>query len=209
MCQWTCRSEPPPNHTSDRKMRLLPSLVWLALLGALGRAARPEDNALFEAVNKDDMGLIKAALEAGANIDVQGPGGQSPLMHAVLGGKVAAVKFLLKRGADASIAEKDGYTPMHGAGFQGRAQIARLLIEHGLDPRGTPHDDGFQPIHRAVWGGEQRHTDTVKVFLDAGVHVDEAAKNGQRPIEMVRSNQGTRRLLLMEAKLKHGDAGDL
>ena len=141
-----------------RPSKTRPSLVWLALLGALGRAARPEDNALFEAVNKDDMGLIRAALEAGANIDVQGPGGQSPLMHAVLGGKLAAVKFLLKRGADASIPEKDGYTPMHGAGFQGRAQIAKLLIEHGLDPRGTPHDDGFQPIHRAVWGGEQRHT---------------------------------------------------
>ena len=42
-------------------------LGWLALLGACGSlAARPEDNALFEAVNKDDMGLIKAALEAGA-----------------------------------------------------------------------------------------------------------------------------------------------
>jgi hypothetical protein len=30
------------------------------------------------------------------------------------------------------------------------------------------HVDGFIPMHRACWGDEQRHTDTVRVFLEAG-----------------------------------------
>ena len=151
------------------------ALTWLALLGACGSlAARPEDNALFEAVNKDDMGLIKAALEAGANIDVQGPGGQSPLMHAVLGGKLAAVKFLLKRGADASIPEKDGYTPMHGAGFQGRAEIARVLHSYGV-ALDDVHADGHPPITRACWGRDKRHAETVEALLDLGATLASAA----------------------------------
>ena len=49
----------------------------------------------------------------------------------------------------------------------GRANIARMLIKdsRGLDPSDR-HKDGFQPIHRACWGGEARHAETVKVKLE-------------------------------------------
>ena len=64
---------------------------------------------------------------------------------------------------DAGVGEKDGYTPLHGAGFQGRAEIARLLLEdaRNLDPNSF-HEDGFAPLHRACWGREQRHADTIR-----------------------------------------------
>ena len=42
-----------------------------------------------------------------------------------------------------------------------------ILKEHGLDLLDT-HKDGFIGMHRACWGQEQRHTDTVKAFLEAG-----------------------------------------
>eukprot|EP00316_Scyphosphaera_apsteinii_P024814 CAMPEP_0119324316 /NCGR_PEP_ID=MMETSP1333-20130426/62822_1 /TAXON_ID=418940 /ORGANISM="Scyphosphaera apsteinii, Strain RCC1455" /LENGTH=145 /DNA_ID=CAMNT_0007331995 /DNA_START=147 /DNA_END=584 /DNA_ORIENTATION=- len=126
------------------------------------------------------MDQIKSALKTSPeSLNVQGPGGQSPLMHAVLSGKVRAVKFLLKKGADPKVPEKDGYTPMHGAGFQGRAEIARLLIGHGLDPFDV-HKDGHSPMQRACWGNEQRHTDTVRVFLEAGATESDMHKCLQR-----------------------------
>ena len=68
-------------------------------------------------VAADDPSAIEKALER-ADINTRGPGGQTPLMNAVLSGKLNAVKVLLSLGADTSIGEKDGYTPMHGAGFQ-------------------------------------------------------------------------------------------
>lgn len=124
---------------------------------------------IFEEVAKNSMEGIKNALMAdGESINVPGPGGQTPLMNAVLTGKVTAVKYLLRKGADVTIGEQDGYTPMHGAGFQGRAKIGQLLISHGLDPR-DKHSDGFEPIQRACWGNEARHTETVRMFLDNGV----------------------------------------
>ena len=122
---------------------------------------------IFAAVRANDAALVKEAL-MGASINTIGPGGQTPLMHAVLQGKAVAVEELLRQGADVTIGEKDGYTPMHGAGFQGRAQIAKALIAHGLDPNDT-HRDGYSAIHRACWGREKRHTATVRVLLDAGV----------------------------------------
>ena len=35
--------------------------------------------------------------------------------------------------------------------------------------------DGFTPIHRSCWGNDRRHTDTVKVFLEAGVPYNQVA----------------------------------
>ena len=93
------------------------------------------------------------------DINIKGPGGQTPLMMSVLGGHYHLVKELLGMDADATIPEKDGFGPMHGAGFQGRAEIAQMLINHGLD-KSDRHRDGFTPMLRACWGTEMRHTET-------------------------------------------------
>ena len=130
---------------------------------------------VFTAVKADSMEQIKAALKDDPeSLDRTGPGGQSPLMHAVLSGKLQAVKYLLKKGADVSVAEKDGYTPMHGAGFQGRAEIARVLHSHGV-PVDDVHADGHPPITRACWGRDKRHAETVEALLDLGATLATAA----------------------------------
>jgi ankyrin repeat protein len=74
---------------------------------------------IWAAIRDDSASRVAAALDSdSAVLNTRGPGGQTPLMNAVLSGKVESVKVLIARGADASIGEKDGYTPMHGAGFQ-------------------------------------------------------------------------------------------
>ena len=77
---------------------------------------------------------------------------------------------------------------MHGAGFQGRAEIAKILIEHGLDPLDA-HKDGFTPIHRAAWGKEERHTETIRVLMDVGKvpHDYKAPGTGQTALEMTKN----------------------
>lgn len=61
--------------------------------------------------------------------------------------------------------------------------------------RSDRHRDGFTPLHRACWGGEPRHTDTVRVLLEAGVSPFELSADGKRPIDMTRRRE-TRELLL-------------
>lgn len=149
-------------------LRPLARLLAIAIACSVA-AAQP----MFDAVRSDSMTELKAALKADPGaLDTPGPGGQSPLMNAVLTGKANAVKYLLRKGADTSIAEKDGYTPMHGAGFQGRSAIAKILIIHGLDPFDV-HKDGSNPMQRACWGGEERHAQTVEVFADAGATAEQ------------------------------------
>jgi len=147
---------------------------------------------LSDAVHKDDTHAIDMVLKKGANINSQSTKGlQTALMQAVLHGKEKAAAHLLKKGADASIPEKNGYTPMHGAGFQGRSEIAKILHEYGL-PLREAHADGAEPINRACWGKEGRHTATVKFFLEAGVPVDEVFY----PCMEKSENEATKRMLV-------------
>jgi len=150
---------------------LLVGTVVVALTWPADGKPPARNAAIFRAVNMNNVEDIANALLSGDDIDAREPfTGQTPLMKAVLSGKLDAVQFLLSRNANVSIGEKDGYTPMHGAGFQGRAEVAKVLIAHGLDVNDR-HKDGFTPIQRACWGRDRRHTETVRVFLEAGAQL--------------------------------------
>jgi ankyrin repeat protein len=177
-------------------------LMLLLLLLALTQAAHA---AIFAAVQQDSPDLIRRELEKNpGELNERGSGGQTPLMHAVLSGKLNAVKALLELGADATIGEKDGYTPMHGAGFQGRADIVPLLKAYGLDPNDV-HRDGYAPIHRACWGREERHAATVQAFIDAGVDPQVRSRDGKTPLEATKNNPRT--VAVLRAAI--GGAGEL
>ena len=49
---------------------------------------------IFDAVRQDSETQIQLALDEGVDINSIGPGGQTPLMHAVLSGKVKFTKQL-------------------------------------------------------------------------------------------------------------------
>lgn len=167
---------------------LLQLVLLLCALTCLAAADDAADGRLLDAAMNNRVDAVKEELENnGANINVQdGPSGQTPLMAAVLRGNTETVKILLKKGADITIGEKDGYTPAHGAGFQGRAAIMKLLHQHGIDVIDAKHTDGYAPLHRACWGREQRHADTVEVLLEIGAS-PELAGNGRTCAEMTRN----------------------
>ena len=120
-----------------------------------------DSNAVFEAVKNDDSAAIRSAVENDSSMKESiGPGGQTPLLHAILTGKMNAVKTLLDLGADASATERDGYDVFHAAGFQGRAEILEVLLQHFADQKESggfvldlatdKHKDGFYPMHVSI-----------------------------------------------------------
>jgi len=144
----------------------------------------------------DVIGIERAVLKLGADMeDIQEGrgGGQTALMKAVLLGHVEAVETLINLGADLTTRESMGYTLTHAASFQGRAEVLTLIIDHGV-AWNEQHEDGYYPIHRACWGKEPRHTDTVEILLGLEVPLDIKAGNGLTCYEMTK-NEGTKRLL--------------
>jgi len=123
-------------------------------------AAFSNDLEALQAMNDDDT----------VDWNVRDPSsGQTALMGAVLRGHAEIVEYLLLKNhnnnVNVDIPEKDGYTPAHGAGFQGHALIMKLLHDHGVDIN-QRHADGYLPLHRACWGREMRHTETVKMLVE-------------------------------------------
>lgn len=164
-------------------------IVWLvALLTQCAIvAANDGEERLLEACRMGHVNAVLREIENGANMNVQEQGsGQTPLMAAVLSGQAQVVQILLHKGANVTIGEKDDYTPAHGAGFQGRAKIMSLLQEHGIDVIRDVHADGYAPFHRACWGNEQRHSDTVQFLLEIGTDPNMPG-NGKTCAEMTRN----------------------
>ena len=158
---------------------------------------------VFEAVRKNDVTKMKDILEINRDtledfINIRDKSsGQTPLMMSVLMGRVDLVRLLLAENVvDVTVGEKDGYTPFHGAGFQGRAEITKLLLkdDRKINPNQI-HNDGFYPMHRACWGLEKRHTDTVAAFIESGKVVWDLKTSKGKTCMDITSNSGTKKWL--------------
>lgn len=186
--------------SSKMSVLLCLAVVLIFCVSIVVVAQNPPQEALVLAVRSDDPVGIETSLKDGAEIDLPGAGGQTPLVTAVLSGKLNAVKVLLEHQADVTIPEKDGYTVAHAAAFQGRAEILRLLATNPQVNLLQQHPDGFYPIHRACWGREPRHAETVQAFLDLGVPHDLASESGKTCLEMLKSELTAQYLMEAQAK---------
>lgn len=177
-----------------RLVAILLTFLWLPLCSAVKRHDDTPDGHLLAS---DTVERVKEALAEGANINVQDElNGQTPLMRATLHGWSHIVEYLLDKGADVNIGEKDGYTPAHGAGFQGRANIMAILKNHGVDIFHAATKDNFTPFHRACWGREQRHTETIRYMLEQGVNVNIVGGPESRTCFQMSPNPKTKAVLI-------------
>ncbi len=94
-------------------------------------AVSTSETDLFEAIRSDDLMVLRAALESGADLEAPGSLGGSPLHHAVALGSAEAVSILLHYGAPVDGRSTLGAAPLHWAA--GDLVKTRLLVEAGAD----------------------------------------------------------------------------
>jgi hypothetical protein len=124
-------------------------------------ATSPADNSpLLAHVGKDvaDMGLVKALLDAGADIEARDVEGKSALLTSLRKGRVDIAKLLLDRGADATLRDRDGLSAVDhlivGLGWIGYGQktdpseLARELMDAGCVDR---NDDEYPWSEKLCW----------------------------------------------------------
>lgn len=109
--------------------------------------------ALLADAVKSDPGILQELVAARADVDHQGPHGETALFIAARAGDEESVKTLLSHKASTSIAEKvRGWTPLIVASVEGHLRIAQLLIEAGATQR---YQDlwGWRAIDHAAFRG--------------------------------------------------------
>ena len=170
------------------------TLLVLALFAAAS-PNRASAAALGAAAEGDDLGALRALLDAGSQVDARGERDWTALHHAVIAGRAEAAALLLERGADPNARGQFDLTPVHWAAMKGRADLVKLLVRRGgrMDARDLW---GRTPLHEAA-------DDTVvRTLADLGADINAADQRGFTPLHLARNEETANALLAMKADLR-------
>ena len=92
-----------------------------------------ESHALARAAEVGDFDRVKMLLAAGAEPNVAGAYGKTPLIGAAAQGHAGIVRLLLEQGAEVNARKSDGFTALISAVFFGHEEVVRMLLAHGAD----------------------------------------------------------------------------
>ena len=184
--------------------------------------------ALRAAIHDGDATRVLSALGAGANPDLRGDFGASPLAWAVERHDPELVTALLKAGAHPDLADIDGVTPLGLACELGdHAQVDQLLDAHAglmatrsdgvtplaicarFAPAGTvarmlslgaaPDPVDAQGQTPLMWAASTNHADSVAALLKAGAEVNRRTAGGFTPLAFAIKSGGVEALRLLLA----------
>lgn len=176
-------------------------------INALNDDTNSDMNALMVAVRCGNTEIVKALINAGADIEVD-INGYSALKVAAIYGYTEITKVLIEAGADLSSSNSsDGITPLMHAVQNDKTEIVNILIEAGVDVNETNDDRhtalkiaamcGNTEIVKALiaaganinmedntfsplmYAAEYGHTEIVNILIDKGVNVHECSLMGQ------------------------------
>ena len=157
------------------------------------RVARPpvgsattRKSATLRAVDAGDIAALEKALASGADPNVRGKRGWTPLMHAAKKGYKLLVPPLLKAGAKPNLQAADGATALFIAALRGDSEIVELLMKAGADPsikgpKGKTAEGlmvarvvkkkygGVKGLHKALRANERPVV--IKALLDLGADI--------------------------------------
>lgn len=131
------------------------------------------DTPLSQAVQQGHGEIVRLLLERGAQVDVRGWSGLSPLYWAAFGGKLEIARMLLEAGARVTQERSENEeTSMHAAADKGDVDMLRLLLERGggasaLGVFDKPLD--CTPLHLAI---RSESVEAVQLLLEAGSDPD-------------------------------------
>ena len=118
---------PPTKHIGTRRVKWNPDISV-----DINAPTKSGETPLITAVTCGDDEMLQRVLQGGANVEIRGPDGMSPLMHAVWHGHEKIAGVLLSRGAKVD-APTSGWTPLHKASDMGDLPMITLLLANEAD----------------------------------------------------------------------------
>ncbi|NEZ03425.1 ankyrin repeat domain-containing protein [Wenzhouxiangella sp. XN201] len=165
----------------QRKKTAVSMLIGLVMVGIAAWLASGyfsisgPDRQLLSAARSGDLGELYSALENGANPNVIGPNGRTPLHLAAWHGQRSAARALLSSGANPNQTDDEtGETPLHTAVRAnqpdmvvilmsgGARSSARILFESAPDIDGNRHPPGVTARDMAERAGFDQVTRIFK-----------------------------------------------
>ena len=120
-------------------------------------AAADGSTAIMYAAANGDLELVRALINAGADVKLNNQFGTSAITEAAIIGSAPILDALLKAGADANAegCHYNGYTALAAAAEQGHADIVEKLLDAGADVLQTSGNKHWTAYQCAYFVGQQ------------------------------------------------------
>ena len=133
---------------------------------------------LWYAAQFSSRDTVKLLLARGADINLAGVNGFTPLMGADAG----VTEVLLAQGANIEAKNKFGYTALVYAAMGGKTDVVRMLLKQGANIEVV--DDTKQTA--LIWAVNNRDLDTTRVLLEYGAKLSPKDQHGQTALDYAR-----------------------
>lgn len=135
--------------------------------------------ALWCAAGSGHFDIVRALVEAGANVNSNTTTKSTPLRAACFEGRLDIVKYLVSKNADIHIANKFNNTCLMVAADKGHTQVVRFLLDHKADPD-TLACCGASALH---YSAESGNLPIVKELVEyGGANIGIVNKHRMTPI---------------------------
>ena len=147
--------------------------------------------------------VVKALIEAGADVNEQDKGGTTPLMEAANMGNEQVVHELIKAGASVTAKNNKQQTALHlaiSSSWGNRFSVVKALIEAGADVN-EQDEDGTTPLIKAANMGNEQ---VVHELIRAGASVTAKNKKQQTALHLAISSSWGNRFSVVKALIEAG-----
>ncbi|KAK1522112.1 uncharacterized protein CCOS01_09824 [Colletotrichum costaricense] len=165
---------------------------------------RNNETALHFAVQNDQVELVKALLDAGANVNAQcsterGFHGQTPLHYAAEGNLEEIMSVLISRGASMDQGTECGDTPLLVACYCNNARAFDTLLKHGVDIHARNLQDESSCLHVASMFGSLEVMELILTSTAGQTLIDCIDIDGNTPLYCaLRKSQSAAAKLLID-----------
>lgn len=145
--------------------------VIFALLGILIHGTAVASQELYQAIDSNNINIVRKLLKEGANPNYKTKWGESMLMAAVDTHlhDIKIISLLIEHGADVNYTDKHGKSALYFASYRGFTSVANLLIKNNANVNIGKKDGNNKPIWAAAYKG---HFDVVKLLIENGATVN-------------------------------------
>jgi len=157
--------------------------------------------ALVAAAYKNNLEIVDLLISAGADVNMKDDTIQSAYLISTMEGYgyTELLKKTLKAGADVHCTDSDNGTGLIRAADRGHVEIIKELLKTDIRVNHI-NRIGWTALHEAVilGGGDKKHTEVVRLLVDAGADVNLPDKDGVTPLQHAKNRGYTEIVKIME-----------
>lgn len=151
---------------------------------------------LFQAILNQDLDTMRAIIERFKTTEVRDENGNTPLLFAVMSGKVVPAKILIGMGSAVNVTNNEGFSPVYIATKDKNAGLASLLIKAGGNARIKTHNSKTTLMTAAENNDAKMVNKLISIGLEVNVKMDDgntalhlaAIKNSSLAADILISN---------------------